>query len=227
MSKRTKKSWYYAIKIMASLSHGQGEITFPPHNKFINLPDLIIPTLTEIQHQRQEHLFDSSIFKSIQLVNRHNGYKVCKSYCISTTLWEFSKTAKSNCTTWLIATARCWCLQTFINVLELILEGVDILSSDMQRYWATCRVLGEDTIYNHLQIAQTHPHLSYYHSLSQVILSFLISCIYIKNIIVALLDPSQGLSCLAFCFLQRDDSVCWSRGPGNAGFPPLFLCSIW
>lgn len=69
MSKRTKESWYYAIKIMAFLFFlGQGEITFPPHNKFINLPDLIIPTLTEIQHQRQEHLFDSSIFTPIQLV---------------------------------------------------------------------------------------------------------------------------------------------------------------
>lgn len=28
------------------LSFGQGEITFPPHNKFISLPDLIIPTLS-------------------------------------------------------------------------------------------------------------------------------------------------------------------------------------
>lgn len=72
MSRRTKKSWYYTIKIMVFLSLGQGEITFPPHNKFINLPDPIIPTLTEIQHQRQEHLFDSNIFKFIQLVNRHS-----------------------------------------------------------------------------------------------------------------------------------------------------------
>lgn len=65
MPPQTKHGQHYALQIMAFLPHGKGEISFPTHNKFISLSDLIIPTLTSMQHQRQEHLFDSSISNTV------------------------------------------------------------------------------------------------------------------------------------------------------------------
>jgi hypothetical protein len=82
MPQQTK---HYTLQIMAFLPHGQGEISFPTHNKFISLSDLIIPTLTSMQHQRQEHLFDSNIFSSVIFTLRSWLSQSC---CMSSTWWE-------------------------------------------------------------------------------------------------------------------------------------------